>query len=758
MRIHRSITSLAIVSVVCSAAAGQAPMAENVPDTTLVYVGWAGRSLTFDGSLFGQLLQEPGIKEICAAVRQAGINALGNDAQGAAAFKELWQMGAIAWQHPAAVALFDVVPSAPGGGNRPGGKPPRPQGALIINLQKDRAAFGARLQALMEVVGKDLAVTQQTIGDVTYQSFPTPVGPCGVGFVGDIFFAALGTGSVEKVVALAGGKAKRLSADARFQAAMKQVARENVQLAYYVDVARLYEVTEKIMPPQPPRTAPAAGAEGASELRRSVKALGLDGVTALVGATSIVDRRMYERTRLLSPAPHRGILSVLAGKPLAADALAGVPADAMVVAAVNLDPARLLAEIKSAVAKIDPDAGKQLDAQLEMISKELEVDVERELLVHMGDQWTLCSAPSLGGFVTGTVLSVQLKDPAKFSAALAKVEAYFRKMLRGEGGPAGPDIRTFKAGDVQVRYLALSGFRGPEALAAVAPAWAVHKGRLYVAAYPQVVAAAVAGVSEKPLTGEAEFQALRKRVSPSASALLYIDTPKVLRQVYGLPLLGWTVASNLLGRELGPVFRPDMMPTLPKLEKYLRPSIAAVSSDAEGITIESYGSFPGMGLRLNGVPFQGLSAAVLVPSLMRARTLAKRSMSLANLRGIHMGVALYQNEHEGKFPPDLLALIDIGIQPRMLMSPTSGNKVLRDAKGKAIGPFDYVYLGAGMSPKAAGSLILAYERPEINRNRGACVLYVDGSARWVDMERFRRDLAKTQEYLRRRSDAAGRSG
>ena len=754
MRIHRSIASLAIVSVVvCSAAAGQAPLAGNVPDTSLVYVGWAGRSLAFDGSLFGQLLQEAGIKEICRAVRQAVAKQMGNDRRGAAAFKELWAMGSIAWQHPAAVALFDVVP--PAGGNRPGGRPPQPQGALVINLQKDRAAFGARLQALMKAVGKDLGVTTQTIGDVTFQSFPTPVGPCGVGFVGEYFFAALGEGSVRTVLSLAAGKAKALSAQPEFQAAMKQVACENVQMAYYLNVPRIYDVAEKVMPHPRPQTAPAAGANGESDLRRSLKAMGLERVTALVGATSIVDRRMYERTRLLSPGPHRGILSVLAGKPLAADALAGVPGDCLFVAAVNLDPARLLAEFKSAVAKIDPDAAKDLDAQLEMISKELEVDVERDLLAHVGEQWTLYSAPSLGGFLTGTVLSVQLKDPAKFSAALTKMEACFRKMI-GAGVQPGPSIRSLKVGATEVRYLFAGEADSP--LAAVAPAWAVHKGRLYVAAYPQVVTAAVAGVSEKPLSEHARFRAMRKRVSPSASALVYLDTSRVVRQLYGLPLVGWTVASNLLGRHVANVIRPDMFPTLPKLEKYLQPSIGAVSSDAGGITIESYGTFPSLGMRLNGVPFAALNAAVFTPSLMRARTLAKRSMSLANLRGIHMGVALYQNEHEGKFPPDLPALVDIAIQPQMLMSPTSGNKVLRDAKGKPIGPFDYVYLGGAMGPNARGNLILAYERPEINRNRGTCVLYVDGAARWVDMERFRRDLAKTQEYLRRHNPAPAPGG
>ena len=40
----------------------------------LLYVGWAGRSLTFDGSLMGQLLAEPDVKRLCGAVQDGVSN------------------------------------------------------------------------------------------------------------------------------------------------------------------------------------------------------------------------------------------------------------------------------------------------------------------------------------------------------------------------------------------------------------------------------------------------------------------------------------------------------------------------------------------------------------------------------------------------------------------------------------------------------------------------------------------------------------
>ena len=46
-----------------------APMADKLPEDCLLYVGWAGRHLTFDGSLMGRMLKEPEVGKIVASVK-----------------------------------------------------------------------------------------------------------------------------------------------------------------------------------------------------------------------------------------------------------------------------------------------------------------------------------------------------------------------------------------------------------------------------------------------------------------------------------------------------------------------------------------------------------------------------------------------------------------------------------------------------------------------------------------------------------------
>ncbi len=742
----RQMAVLALWASACAAgpAWSGVPLADKVPAQTLVYVGWAGRSLTLDGSLFGQLIADPDVRGVLGAVHTAVSRQLAEEKDGLATFNHLWAMGKIAWQHPCAVALFDISAPPMREGRRRG--EPRPAGAVLIALGKDKAAFEGELQGLLAVAGKELKITQAAVGDVSYHRFDTPAGPCGLGFAGDIFFMSLGEKAPETITSLAGGKAKSLAASGPFAAAMKAVCGESVQMAWYFNVARACEVMDKLMPRPPAATAPAAP----SDFRRAVKALGVDRVTALAGAANILDRGIHEKSRIFSPAPHRGLLMPLSGAPLAPEALAGVPADADVVASARLDVGKLVGEFNSVVAGFEPESVARIDAALAGAGKQFALNIEKDLLANLGDQWTLYSAESLGGFLTGTVLSVTVKDAAKLQDALRKIEEVAKGMMGRSpaGGRRGRGftIRSFKSGAVEVHYVAAIGRR---ALLPVAPAWAVHKGRLYLAAFPQVVVAAASGTARKPLAGDADFAALRKRVAAAPSALLYVNSPRLIRRLYGLGLVGWTLGANALTGELGPAFAPEMLPALPRLERYIRPDIAVMTSDARGITFESYGSLPGGGWLSSLSPLQAMSVGMLLPALGQARVQAQRAVTMTHLRQIAVACEMYHAQHR-QYPPDLLKLVEKNILPaNVLFSPQSGRRPRLDSGGKPIGPFDYVYL----APQVAlpPNMVLAYERPEINRGKGSNVLFADGHVEWMPMPKFRRELKKTQDYIARQS-------
>jgi len=712
---------------------GAVPLAEKLPETTLVYVGWAGRSLTFDGSAFGQMVSEGEVKRLFAAARGAIASPLAEDADAQALLEEVWSLASMGWQRPAAVALFGVARSA--------GRA-LPTGAVLIDLHGKRAEFDRRFQAMLAAARKKFKIAPAAGGGGTYHRFETPFGPVGTGFAGDIFFVAMGPGAPETVLSLAAGKAKSLAGNAGFADAMKGVCGEHVQIAFYADWARLLGALD----PQPapgPATAPARP----GKLRQIVEALGLGRASALAGAASIVDKGLYEKVRILSPEKHAGLLKLLAGGALPATALAGVPGDAELALSVRVNAAEALGEVLDMVEGADPPAGRRLREALDRMHKDVGVDVTRELLGRVGETWTLLSASSLGGFGTGTLLTAPVADEAKFKAALTKFEVGLKKHLCRPPGPGraarGYDVLAVHSNGVAVHYVAAAGRARP---LPVAPAWAVHKGRLYLAAFPQVILAATAPAGGKPLTEQPAFAALRKRVGAKPSVLLYVNTPRLLRQLYGLLLAGWTVQGNALAGQIGPAFNPGTLPTLPTLRRYARAQIAAVSADARGITIESYGSLPAGGLFLAGLPSPALAAAAPLTAIRRACAEAGRAASRKHLLAIGKACRAYATDHKSQFPPDLLRLVDSGlIDAKVLICPTVARSPAR--AGPTTRPVDYVYLGAMMTADSPGEMVLAHERPEVNANQGTHVLGVDGSVRWVGMEPFRRALARTRAYL-----------
>ena len=731
MRIHTVVaTVLLVFASVC--AAGEAPLADRLPAGTLLYVGWGGRSLAFDGSMFGQLTRDPGVKELAGAMQTLVRGEAPPSSRGM--IEAAWDLGAISWQHPMAIALTDIRTPENG-----------PEAVVLVETGKDREEFEKHVAKLLAGLrGADGPPEKKlTLGSVTYsQMQAAPDQTISWGYIETLFFLCLGERTPEQIINLAEGKT--LKANAGFAAAYKQVSGETNQLAVYIDTDAL---RKKLL----------AGMEAEEELakeelaeaNRALDSLGLGGVSCMVGCVQIVDRGMLTKVRVRTPAPHRGVLMPLAGAKVTEADLADVPADADFVLAVKLSPQAAYAELRRVLKQIDPALDAEFQEGLAAAESELKVSVYKDLLAPLGDSWVLSSAPSQGGFLTGTVLSVSVKDADALGKALKKLEEYAAEQSGGH-----VTFKTVKAGRADVRYAAVAPRSPWDTPIPVAPAWSVHKGRLYLAAWPQVVVSTIengngnggenTARNEKLLKDET-FLSLRKRVSAEASIVAYLNTPSLTRQLYNMQLIGGTMGLGQVFR--GAEFRPMWPLPLSRLEKYTWPEINAVSSDKDGILFEAYGSGPSLGSILPGMALGG--AAAIAPVVVEARAKAKQTVSMSNLNGISKAMMVYAVERAGETPDSFAPLIEMGfISPRFLVSPVSGRKPPRMKDGEIVGEVDYV-LVEGMSSSAPVSMVWAYERPENYQRKGTLVLFCDGAVRWLEMAAFEKALNATREYVKK---------
>lgn len=705
-------------------AADAPPLSQRLPGGTLVYVGWAGKSVTFDKSMFGQLLSEPAVGKLIAAARQAADKALAGQEEQTEVFKAAWGMASISWQRPCAIALVDVLKARHG---------PAPVGAVLIDLGSDREKFAAHLNSLLAVLPKE-AITEATEGGLTYKVLKphSDITVC-FGYMDSVFFAAIG----EKMPAqlLAVKDATSLASSRKFADAMKSVGGDAIQAAFFVDVAATEDKVDQLLADM--------GVKG-GDWRSIANALGVGKVSMAAGTMRIVDRGVYTKAKIFSPAPHQGLLSLLAGGQISDADLAGVPADADVMLACKFSLNKLYTEARRVAAQIDKKADEQIATAMVAADALLGISIQKDILENLGDTWVFASAPSLGGDFTGSILTVPLKDGPALLAAITKIEAMAKARFARPMAKGSVDFEVVQNANGQTHVLSMPGLPVP-----VAPAWSVQKDKLSIALWPQVLEAA-ATTPAKRLTDDAGFKGARGKVSARPTMLAYVNVPQITRRMYGSFLALGTMGANLAGMA-GTTIRPTWLPSLPAMEKYLWPQISAVSSEEDGIVVESHGSLPMPALAALPAAAPVL-VAVLLPTLGHARTRAREAASMANLGAIGKALVMYAAIKDDKeTAPDFNALIKENlVGPDAFISPLSGKD--RASGVKTIDPakIDYVYLR--LEPLAPPGLINAYERPENHGNRGTIVLMSDSSVRQVTIEEFNKLLNKTHEHLAARKE------
>jgi len=568
MKTAWSICMVVALVVPFTVSAADAPLSDKLPASTMLYVGWAGtQNNAFQGSMFGQLLQEPAARKIWDSFQKAANQSPDLRAVAGLALAEFLA------KHPVAVAVTDVQIK-----DNSFRFAPIPKVVLLVDLGKDKRQFAETLDLLLGFA-PDLAdhCVEATVGGQAFTVFqPEEDVTFAWGYEGNLFIVGI-NGGEKDVVGIK--QADSLAAAKPFAAAMKAVAPSPAQCAYFVDIKRVVQMVDAW---EQQHVVDIQSGESAPQVQKSLGALGLEKVTMLVGAMSVADKGLLSRCKIFSPAPHRGLLAVFNGKPLTPADLAALPADSDFACMARVDLANILARIKEIGSVLTPDAVEQINAGLNGIRQETGIDVEKDLLASLGDTWSLTMAPSQGGMFTGVCATVSIKDAKKLQETIDKIETLVRKEREFAMGLSRIDRAKF--GEMDVRYVSMP-------VMPIAPAWGIYKDRLYVALWPQVVASAARTSGEQPgkLTDHKGFAAGLSHMSPKPMYVSFVNTPQLIRPFYGAAMIGWTMTMSY-AQNMG--LSPADLPTMGQIEKYLWPSVSAISLDDGGLMFESYSSLP----------------------------------------------------------------------------------------------------------------------------------------------------------------------
>jgi competence protein ComGC len=140
-----------------------------------------------------------------------------------------------------------------------------------------------------------------------------------------------------------------------------------------------------------------------------------------------------------------------------------------------------------------------------------------------------------------------------------------------------------------------------------------------------------------------------------------------------------------------------------------------------------------------------LMISILLPSLSRARELAKRAVDAANLRGIGQACQIYANANRDQLPPNFQYLLDAGlITPGQLQNPSDPD---------ATNTRDHYFVSYGDVSAPLEDLpahwVLAFSDPAYHNSEGANILFVNGDVEFVKEPEF----TETIEAFKREFEA-----
>ncbi|MDB5329816.1 MAG: hypothetical protein JWP03_967 [Phycisphaerales bacterium] len=714
------LTALLVLLASPVFALGQA-LSDRVPADAIVYLGWTGSESLgpkYKGSNLESVLAESNIPAVFQQFLPQVFDRIAKEQPDAAEPIKIFR--AIAgpmWRHPSAFAFLGVDLQNPNG--------PRPHALLVSQA------------------GAEAAALQKQVNDLL-KAQPQPPFPVQVVRVGDLVALTVGYDKGEDALAGGANGPKALTTNPEFTKALAQVDKDAV-ITGYVDVAGLLNLAGELAKMAP---------QEAQDMYPKVKdALGLEGVHQIIWTQGFDGKQWGSRAFVAAPDPRPGLLGTLMqGKPISDEVLKAVPQNATIAAAGRFDVAGFISALRTAVGKVDPNAQQQFDQVLDQANQTVGMDVQKDLLATLGDEWAYYIDPAvLGKGAMGFTLVNRLKDPAKAEAALTKLEDFINKFAAHQLKQEQVTIafRRSKVGGLMIHYLAVP---------AITPAWAIADGNLYVGLYPEVVASAAAQVSGKgkSILDNPAFIAMREHVGGAnkLTGVGFMDLPRLAPDSYP----SWVVVSRLIGiGDMMGIQSPIMvLPPLNKLMPYLAPAGQASWADAQGLHIRSISPFPGseiLGSDPGGMSTfqQATMVSILLPALNRARGQANRVKSASNLRQIGLGAIMYANaQKNGVFPKDfgeMLATQDLTAQ--VFVNPAGTTSVPPGLTPKQQADWvkensDYVWNGAGKNNTVGADVPLAWEKPETATD-GINILFGDGHVEFQDMQSAMETIQKGQQ-------------
>jgi hypothetical protein len=600
------------------------------PDECLLYVslGGSGQADPASPNQAEQLLAEREVQDLARAVETAVGQAIRRqaDPDDLPKIEAVWKLATAALARPAAAFISKVTASQD--------SPPDIEAGLVVNTGDETAQLQQAIEFLLTAAGQKPEDAREIVVDaVKLRQLPLPPGgpPVYWGVHGQYHMVAVGRPTADLIVA---GLQGRRSTPEWLERLSRTLPVERRATLAYVNVRAIQQLI-----------APFAGREAA----RMLDALGISNIKSLSFVSGLEGEGLLSQGWLEIDGAPRGLLMLASGEPLQAAELRSIPSDATVAVAFRFDLAAVLDDANPLWNEVNP--GLRQMARAVLAGDALGFSIPR-LAKSLGSVWTIHSSPSEGGLlVSGLTLVVDVRDRADVQPALDALLNWFRRQFPQPAAGAEPGQTRAEPGQARVPTLDEIEFRGERLYVLgladpipLAPTFCLTAKQLIFAAYPQSIKSYLERSADSPSLAESSQVRAALGSGRSALAIVYQDTPAVLRTVY--PII--EAAAPALAAELrthGVHVSAGLLPALGTVERHLRPAVTTVSRTSEGFVLRSMQSAP-LGTMATAAP---LVAGLLLPAAQASRAAAVRAQATNNLKQIGIAMHNYHDVH-ASFP------------------------------------------------------------------------------------------------------------
>ena len=745
---------LALLLLVFAWPATAQTLIDQVPASSALYVGWRGSNDMgpgYEGSNLQGMLKEiglleavPELVELLAVLQEEGQ--IGDDE--AQIISMMSTLMISAWTDGGAMYM---LPPAPQG-------PPIPRLCIMWNKGEAQAQLRDALDTAVAMLGEQLPTFTGELKGTQYLS---------IGF---------DPAEVE---------AASLSTSARYKTAVKNV-QADAALIVYVDatewIKQIDQFTDMMRQQAENQD---QKVEPFVEMWPTVRdAAGLNGLSSFAMSAGLKDKNWHTRLFLGAPAPRRGILSLLDNEAITPANLMHVPKTATYLQVFSMQPSRVLDVTMDVAGSIDKEIVKSVQGALKEASEEVGFDIEMKLIRGMGPAWTVYVDPMIAGNGFASIVLVnELQDADSVGQAMAKLSDKANELFAEEDEEVKVRFLTKDSDGVSITHLGIPF---------VAPAWAVHDGKLYVSLYPQALEMAVAqsGKREDSILANEAFQNAFTRFLdgpvPAAAkgrsfdnlrpvtGLSFADLPKTAPEGYGMNMMIMqllTGASEMFSGEASNM----RMPPVGKLMPYIEVTSSITRVDGDGLHIHLVEPFPGAtllsaskGMTTGAGLTAPLGVAILLPALGSAREAAREVQTLSQGRQISVANFAYAADHKGAFAKDIAELETYIGDTEMMISPGSLRAEAvpdnfaqqADAQRAAFirknSSFVLVPLGDQADVQKPSETIMLFQRPDDTEAFEIVVAMADGSVMKLPehqvTDRLGKQAGKTIEQLIQRQE------